>query len=116
MASRKSNSGDANDNENEEENQSLLLSMKDILEQFSNLNGMFDNTYSKIRFKNYQLVYCIIVIVIISLLQLYSLLYPLLTGSISIVNFFIFLLIKLPFMRIICSYNFIDIYNVVYVP
>lgn len=109
MASRKSNSGDANDNENEEENQSLLLSMKDILEQFSNLNGMFDNTYSKIRFKNYQLVYCIIVIVIISLLQLYSLLYPLLTGSISIVNFFIFLLIKLPFMRIICSYNFIDI-------
>lgn len=100
---------DQDDNSQNNQNENKFLStIINVYNIFSLYKGMFDNTYGNIRFYNHQLLYKIIIIIIISILQLYSLIYPLITGSISLTNFFIFLISKAMFIIVIFSYNIID--------
>ena len=74
-----------------------------------NLKGMFDNSITGSCCQDHQVIYKIIIILIISALQLYGIVYPFVVGSIDIPQLIVGLLIKIVALYKICSYNFIDI-------
>lgn len=73
---------------------------------------MFDNRIKPRKFlqnKTKYLIYKTIITIILFGFQLYSFLYPYLLGEFSLGQFFAYLIIRLIFLKRICSYNLIDI-------
>lgn len=94
-------------------NVNIYNGMKKVLKKENifvivNLKGMFDNSVNTSCCPNHQTIYRIIVIIIISALQFYGIIFPFVKGSIDVVQFIIGFLIKIIAMYKICSYNFID--------
>ncbi|KAK8843040.1 hypothetical protein M9Y10_025228 [Tritrichomonas musculus] len=96
----------------EDEEEKEIKTFEDVLSLIPSCEGMFDKTIpprkcflNQTKYNIYKITVCII----ISLLQLYSILYPLILGYFSIGQFFGYFFVKAFFMIRICSYNLIDI-------
>lgn len=96
----------------DEEDELKIKDESDFLSLIPECDGMFDNRIKPRKFlqnKTKYLIYKTIITIILFGFQLYSFLYPYLLGEFSLLQFFAYLIIRLIFLKRICSYNFIDI-------
>lgn len=108
-----SDSKSATDTENESSKEAkdnfTYLMINDSMLYVSSLAGMFDSRYFYIRsFLLHQKIYKSIITIIIVILQLYSVLYPYITGTINFGQFLLTLLLRACFVYKSCAYNLID--------
>lgn len=102
---------DEDDNIGDKKDGFSYLMINDSMLYVSSLSGMFDFRYFYIRRCFFhQKLYKAIIIIIIVLLQLYSTLYPYLTGSIKLSQFILILILRACFLYKSCAYNLIDFF------
>lgn len=83
--------------------------MNDSIFTIASLEGMFSNSKATRCCKQHQLIYRIVISVIIFALQLYSILVPLLKGSMTYFEFIIYFIAKILFGEKILAFNLIDL-------